>query len=186
MWLAFQCQADSFSWFLMVFCFQLLYFKITGILFPTSDFWHPVVTPAVTLMSQLLTKVRDEICNGDIPLYLQVLVVCYVITIVPYCFQCPVTSLEDVAAGLFIGSMFLEYVSLSKRLIPELINLLLGILHLATPHKASVGTYSSYEYSLCFSSSLFSRYLLAVNEWEHFSFPSQAANLYIDSPARCF
>lgn len=85
----------------------LLYFKITGILFPTSDFWHPVVTPAVTLMSQLLTK-------------------------------CPVTSLEDVAAGLFIGSVFLEYVSLSKRLIPELINLLLGILHLATPHKASV------------------------------------------------
>ncbi|XP_040275114.1 nucleolar protein 14 [Bufo bufo] len=84
----------------------LLYFKITGILFPTSDFWHPVVTPAVAVMSQLLTK-------------------------------CPVASLEDVAAGLFISCMFLEYVSLSKRLIPELINFLLGILHLATPRKAS-------------------------------------------------
>ncbi|XP_069600842.1 nucleolar protein 14 [Ranitomeya imitator] len=85
----------------------LLYFKITGILFPTSDFWHPVVTPAVTVMSQLLTK-------------------------------CPVTSLEDVAAGLFVSCMFLEYVSLSKRFIPEMINFLLGILHLATPRKASV------------------------------------------------
>ncbi|CAN2388439.1 snoRNA binding [Pristimantis euphronides] len=85
----------------------LLYFKITGILFPTSDFWHPVVTPAVTVMSQLLTK-------------------------------CPVASLEDAAAGLFISCMFLEYVSLSKRFIPEVINFLLGILHLATPRKASV------------------------------------------------
>ncbi|XP_077136163.1 nucleolar protein 14 [Ranitomeya variabilis] len=85
----------------------LLYFKITGILFPTSDFWHPVVTPAVTVMSQLLTK-------------------------------CPVTSLEDVAAGLFVSCMFLEFVSLSKRFIPEMINFLLGILHLTTPRKASV------------------------------------------------
>ncbi|XP_063780458.1 nucleolar protein 14 [Pseudophryne corroboree] len=86
----------------------LLYFKITAILFPTSDFWHPVVTPAVTVMSQLLTK-------------------------------CPVSSLEDVAAGLFICCMFLEYVSLSRRFIPELINFLLGILNLATPRQASVG-----------------------------------------------
>ncbi|KAM4054069.1 nucleolar protein 14 [Anomaloglossus baeobatrachus] len=85
----------------------LLYFKITGLLFPTSDFWHPVVTPAVTVMSQLLTK-------------------------------CPVTSLEDVAAGLFIACIFLEYVSLSKRFIPEIINFLLGILHLASPRSGSV------------------------------------------------
>ncbi|KAG9479561.1 hypothetical protein GDO78_011532 [Eleutherodactylus coqui] len=85
----------------------LLHFKITGMLFPTSDFWHPVVTPAFTVMSQLLTK-------------------------------CPVASLEDVAAGLFLGCVFLEFVSLSKRFIPELINFLLGILHLATPRKASV------------------------------------------------
>ncbi|XP_075050442.1 nucleolar protein 14 [Mixophyes fleayi] len=86
----------------------LLYLKITAILFPTSDFWHPVVTPAMTVMSQLLTK-------------------------------CPVSSLEDVAAGLFICCMFLEYVSLSQRFVPELINFLLGILHLATPRQASVG-----------------------------------------------
>ncbi|XP_018410490.1 PREDICTED: nucleolar protein 14 [Nanorana parkeri] len=88
----------------------LLYFKITAILFPTSDFWHPVVTPAVTVMSQLLTK-------------------------------CPVSSLEDVAAGLFICSMFLEYVSLSQRFVPEVINFLLGILHLATVRRTSIGYY---------------------------------------------
>ncbi|XP_072262617.1 nucleolar protein 14 [Pyxicephalus adspersus] len=86
----------------------LLYFKIIAILFPTSDFWHPVVTPAVTVMSQLLTK-------------------------------CPVSSLEDVAAGLFICCMFLEYVSLSQRFVPEVINFLLGILHLATARRPSIG-----------------------------------------------
>ncbi|KAM9329256.1 nucleolar protein 14 [Gastrophryne carolinensis] len=85
----------------------LLYFKIIAILFPTSDFWHPVVTPAVIVMSQLLTT-------------------------------CTVTSLEDVAAGLFVCCMFLEYVSLSQRFVPELINFLLGTLHLATPRRASV------------------------------------------------
>lgn len=38
--------------------FQLIYLKITSLLFPTSDFWHPVVTPALVCLSQLLTKVR--------------------------------------------------------------------------------------------------------------------------------
>ncbi|XP_015684888.1 nucleolar protein 14-like, partial [Protobothrops mucrosquamatus] len=35
---------------------KLLYLKIVTILFPTSDFWHPVVTPSLIYMSQLLTK----------------------------------------------------------------------------------------------------------------------------------
>ncbi|CAH2299683.1 nucleolar 14 [Pelobates cultripes] len=82
----------------------LVYLKITGLLFPTSDFWHPVVTPAMILMSQILT-------------------------------QCPVSSLQGIAAGLFVCCMFMEYVSLSRRFIPELINYLLGILHLAVPNK---------------------------------------------------
>ncbi|NXS16430.1 NOP14 protein, partial [Mystacornis crossleyi] len=34
----------------------LVYLKIVSLLFPTSDFWHPVVTPAFMYMSQLLTK----------------------------------------------------------------------------------------------------------------------------------
>ncbi|KAM9678424.1 nucleolar protein 14 [Trichechus inunguis] len=86
----------------------LIYLKIAGLLFPTSDFWHPVVTPALVCMSQLLTK-------------------------------CPVLSLQDVVKGLFVCCLFLEYVSLSQRFVPELINFLLGILHIAAPNKPTLG-----------------------------------------------
>ncbi|KAB0404193.1 hypothetical protein E2I00_003894, partial [Balaenoptera physalus] len=86
----------------------LIYLKIAGILFPTSDFWHPVVTPALLCLSQLLTK-------------------------------CPVQSLQDVVKGLFVCCVFLDYVSLSQRFIPELINFLVGILYIATPNKQSQG-----------------------------------------------
>lgn len=41
--------------------FQLIYLKITGMLFPTSDFRHPVVTPALVCLSQLLTKVGPHV-----------------------------------------------------------------------------------------------------------------------------
>lgn len=87
----------------------LIYLKITGLLFPTSDFWHPVVTPALLCMSQMLTK-------------------------------CPVMSLQDVIKGLFVCCLFLEYVSLSRRFIPELFNFLLGILYIATPNTKSQGS----------------------------------------------
>ncbi|KAM8802702.1 nucleolar protein 14 [Rhynchonycteris naso] len=86
----------------------LVYLKIAGMLFPTSDFWHPVVTPALVCMSQLLTK-------------------------------CPVLSLPDVVKGLFLCCVFLDYVALSRRFIPELINFLLGILYIATPNMQSQG-----------------------------------------------
>ncbi|GCC20921.1 nucleolar protein 14 [Chiloscyllium punctatum] len=87
---------------------KLLYIKIAGALFPTSDFRHVVVTPALVYMSQIVTK-------------------------------CSVTLLRDVAAGLFVCCLFLDYVSLSKRLIPEVINFLLGILHMAVPNKSTLG-----------------------------------------------
>ncbi|KAB0342720.1 hypothetical protein FD754_019646 [Muntiacus muntjak] len=86
----------------------LIYLKIAGMLFPTSDFWHPVITPALLCLSQLLTK-------------------------------CPVQSLQDVVKGLFVCCVFLDYVSLSQRFIPELINFLAGILHMAIPNKQSQG-----------------------------------------------
>nr|XP_015305527.2 nucleolar protein 14 isoform X2 [Macaca fascicularis] len=53
---------------------------------------------------------------------------------------CPVLSLQDVVKGLFVCCLFLEYVALSQRFIPELINFLLGILYIATPNKASQGS----------------------------------------------
>uniref|UniRef100_F7CL12 NOP14 nucleolar protein n=1 Tax=Ornithorhynchus anatinus TaxID=9258 RepID=F7CL12_ORNAN len=52
---------------------------------------------------------------------------------------CPVLSLQDVVKGLFVCSVFLEYVSLSQRFIPELLNFLLGILHTATPDQSPRG-----------------------------------------------
>ncbi|KAM5339455.1 nucleolar protein 14 isoform 1-T1 [Glossophaga mutica] len=81
----------------------LVYLKIAGMLFPTSDFWHPVVTPALVCMSQLLTK-------------------------------CPMLSLHDAVKGLFVCCTLLDYVALSRRFVPELINFLLGILYMATPN----------------------------------------------------
>ncbi|NWV96408.1 NOP14 protein, partial [Machaerirhynchus nigripectus] len=86
----------------------LIYLKIISLLFPTSDFWHPVVTPAFMYMSQLLTK-------------------------------CRITTLQDVIKGLFICCLFLEYVSLSRRFVPELINFLLGVLHISLPKNQAQG-----------------------------------------------
>ncbi|XP_041314119.1 nucleolar protein 14 [Pyrgilauda ruficollis] len=86
----------------------LIYLKIVSLLFPTSDFWHPVVTPAFMYMSQLLTK-------------------------------CRITALQDVIKGLFICCLFLEYVSLSRRFVPELINFLLGVLHISLPKNRAQG-----------------------------------------------
>ncbi|KAM4781295.1 nucleolar protein 14 [Cyanocitta cristata] len=87
---------------------MLIYLKIISLLFPTSDFWHPVVTPAFMYMSQLLTK-------------------------------CRITTLQDVIKGLFICCLFLEYVSLSRRFVPELINFLLGVLHISLPKNQAQG-----------------------------------------------
>ncbi|XP_009562940.2 nucleolar protein 14 [Cuculus canorus] len=86
----------------------LIYLKITSLLFPTSDFWHPVVTPAFIYMSQLLTK-------------------------------CRITTLQDVIKGLFICCLFLEYVSFSRRFVPELISFLVGVLHISLPKKQGQG-----------------------------------------------
>ncbi|NXH48012.1 NOP14 protein, partial [Dicaeum eximium] len=86
----------------------LIYLKIVSLLFPTSDFWHPVVTPAFIYMSQLLTK-------------------------------CRITTLQDVIKGLFVCCLFLEYISLSRRFVPELINFLLGVLHISLPKSQAQG-----------------------------------------------
>uniref|UniRef100_A0A8C5BHR9 Nucleolar protein 14 n=1 Tax=Gadus morhua TaxID=8049 RepID=A0A8C5BHR9_GADMO len=87
---------------------QLVYLKVVALLFPTSDYRHPVTTPALLFICQSLSK-------------------------------CPVTSLQDVTSGLVLCCLALEYVSLSKRLLPELLNFLCGILHLAVPDKTSTG-----------------------------------------------
>ncbi|XP_026555561.1 nucleolar protein 14 [Pseudonaja textilis] len=87
---------------------MLLYLKIITVLFPTSDFWHPVVTPSLVYMSQLLTK-------------------------------CAVRTEQDIVKGLFVCCLFLDYTSLAQRFVPELVNFLLGVLHLAIPNKETQG-----------------------------------------------
>ncbi|XP_008324317.1 nucleolar protein 14 [Cynoglossus semilaevis] len=87
---------------------MLIYLKVTALLFPTSDFRHPVTTPALLYISQALTK-------------------------------CPVRSLQDVTSGLLLCCLAVEYVSFSKRFVPELINFLAGTLHLAVKDKTSLG-----------------------------------------------
>ncbi|KAI5096531.1 nucleolar protein 14, partial [Silurus meridionalis] len=88
---------------------MLIYLRIATLLFPASDFRHPVTTPVFLYISQTLTK-------------------------------CAVVSLESVCAGLILCCLAVECVSLSKRFVPELINYLLGLLHLAVP------THTSTEY----------------------------------------
>uniref|UniRef100_A0A8C4HVW0 Nucleolar protein 14 n=1 Tax=Dicentrarchus labrax TaxID=13489 RepID=A0A8C4HVW0_DICLA len=83
---------------------MLIYLKVTALLFPTSDFRHPVTTPALLYIS-----------------------------------QCPVKSLQDVTSGLVLCCLAVEYVSFSKRFLPELINFLAGTLHLAVQDKTSLG-----------------------------------------------
>uniref|UniRef100_A0A8C5SP47 NOP14 nucleolar protein n=1 Tax=Laticauda laticaudata TaxID=8630 RepID=A0A8C5SP47_LATLA len=87
---------------------MLLYLKIITVLFPTSDFWHPVVTPSLVYMSQLLTK-------------------------------CAIKTEQDIVKGLFVCCLFLDYTSLAQRFVPELVNFLLGVLHLAIPNKETQG-----------------------------------------------
>lgn len=87
---------------------MLIYLKVTAQLFPTSDFRHPVTTPALLYISQALTK-------------------------------CPVRTLQDVTVGLVLCCLATEYISFSKRFLPELVNFLLGTLDLAVHEKKSLG-----------------------------------------------
>nr|CAB3264402.1 nucleolar protein 14-like [Phallusia mammillata] len=86
----------------------LIQFKLIKSLFSTSDFCHPVVTPAFYFMCNLLNK--------------SVLI-----------------TFSDVSRGLFICTLIYEYVSFSKRLVPECINYLVTVLCLALPTKSHAG-----------------------------------------------
>lgn len=57
-------------------------------------------------------------------------------------FQCVVVSLEDACKGLILCCLALEFVSLSQRFFPEMLNFLLGLLHLTVPDKSSTGVFS--------------------------------------------
>ncbi|CAA7258546.1 unnamed protein product [Cyclocybe aegerita] len=82
---------------------ELSLFRVIGLIWPTSDLNHAVVSPTRILLGAYLSL-------------------------------CRVRSLQDIACGLFVSTLFLQYETLSKRLVPEAINFLVNaVLHLA-PH----------------------------------------------------
>jgi nucleolar protein 14 len=83
---------------------ELSLFRTIGIVWPTSDMNHAVISPARLLMGAYLGLGR-------------------------------VRSLTDIASGLFLCTLYLQFEQLSKRFIPEAINFLVNtVLHLY-PHQ---------------------------------------------------
>uniref|UniRef100_A0A6M2DRW4 Putative nucleolar protein n=1 Tax=Xenopsylla cheopis TaxID=163159 RepID=A0A6M2DRW4_XENCH len=82
----------------------LIFFKLVSVLFPTSDYRHQVVTPALTFMSQILTrckvKTKTDIVSG---LFLVTLLLEYTVLSKRYM----------PAALIFIGGIL--HMSISKR-----------------------------------------------------------------------
>lgn len=83
---------------------ELSLLRVVGLIWPTSDMNHPVVSPARLLMGSYLGL-------------------------------CRVRSLQDIASGLFLCTLLLQFEELSKRLVPEALNFIQdSLLHLA-PHR---------------------------------------------------
>ncbi|GAB1289569.1 Nucleolar protein 14 [Apodemus speciosus] len=98
-----------------------------------SDSIRFVLRDAMHEMEEMIeTKGRAAFPGLDVLIYLKI--TGQMLT------KCPVMSLQDVIKGLFVCCLFLEYVSLSRRFIPELLNFLLGILYMATPNTKSQGS----------------------------------------------
>ncbi|XP_071512446.1 nucleolar protein 14 isoform X2 [Panulirus ornatus] len=92
------CAKAKFRRYPMASTFAFL--KIAGILFPASDYVHPIMTPVITFLIQLLGCAK-------------------------------IMSRRDITAALFSAHLLFEYISLSKRFVPELTNLLNGLLFIA-------------------------------------------------------
>lgn len=83
---------------------ELSLLRIIGLVWPTSDLNHAVISPTRVLIGAYLGLGR-------------------------------VRSLSDIASGLFLCSLFLQFEALSKRLVPEAGNFLVNtVLHLAPHH----------------------------------------------------
>jgi nucleolar protein 14 len=81
---------------------ELVFLRVLGVLWPTSDMRHVVVSPARLLMGSYLGL-------------------------------CKIRSLVDVASGLFLCTLFLQYENRSGRFVPEVINFLIGVVRSLSP-----------------------------------------------------
>eukprot|EP00095_Tigriopus_kingsejongensis_P002460 maker-scaffold1069_size64751-snap-gene-0.13 protein:Tk02460 transcript:maker-scaffold1069_size64751-snap-gene-0.13-mRNA-1 annotation:"nucleolar protein 14 homolog" len=136
---------------------SLIFLKITCLLFPTSDYRHPVITPALQWMSQYLAQgkfgARSSIASG---LYVATLfaeliflkITCLLFptsdyrhpVITPalqwmsqYLAQGKFGARSSIASGLYVATLFAESIRLSKRFSPELLNFLVGLVYLCFP-----------------------------------------------------
>jgi nucleolar protein 14 len=91
---------------------KLMVFKLISILFPTSDYDHPITTPAHMMMGQILSRSS-------------------------------LATVVDCTRALFICQLFLEYESLSKRYVPEVIHTLSQFLHQICEANSPVDSQSS-------------------------------------------
>ncbi|KIK29147.1 hypothetical protein PISMIDRAFT_672561 [Pisolithus microcarpus 441] len=82
---------------------ELTFLRVTGIIWPTSDMKHVVVSPARLLMGAYLSL-------------------------------CRVRSFADLASGLFLSSLFIQYEALSKRLVPEAVNFVVNAVLFLAPN----------------------------------------------------
>ncbi|KAG7174314.1 Nucleolar protein 14-like 1, partial [Homarus americanus] len=100
-----ECSQSKFKRYPMANTFVFL--KIAGILFPSSDYIHPIMTPVMTFLTHLLGQAK-------------------------------VVSQREITAALFSTHLLLEYLSQSKRFVPELTNLLNGLLFIAIGAKKKI------------------------------------------------
>ena len=77
-------------------------FKLVGVVFPASDFQHPVVTPAVLLMGALLCKVVYSV-GGGVSSFIQLLNTST---------QCRVRSAVDLLHGLLLCGVMIEVIGM--------------------------------------------------------------------------
>lgn len=77
----------------------LVFFKLIGSLFPTSDFRHPIVTPSSVFLHHILS-------------------------------QSKVKTRSDVASGLFLVTLVLDYQQLSRKFLPSVMNFLSGLCYI--------------------------------------------------------
>lgn len=81
---------------------ELVFLRVLGVLWPTSDMRHVVVSPARLLMGSYLDL-------------------------------CKIRSLVDVASGLFLCTLFLQFENRSGRFVPEAINFLINVMRSLSP-----------------------------------------------------
>merc|ERR1719153_528365 len=79
----------------------IMFLHLVHLIFPSSDYRHPVVTPSVTFMCSIMATAR------------------------------PIDR-SSISSCLLVCTTMLEYVSLSKRFVPELVNTLHGLLFVSS------------------------------------------------------